>query len=579
MFNLGLSLEYQGRLTEAYAAYYKATWNDGWQAQAFYHLSRISLRNNEPDTAMNLINQALIKNYHNHKARHLKVIILRILGRNKEALELITESLGIDQFNMAVRYEEFLIYNELGMVREAAATKALFKNMLRNDPHNFIEYAVDYGWAGQYGSAAELLSIVTDECEIHYPMLYYYLGYYMNQCSNFEKAEKYIKKASASDPSLCFPNKLEDIIVLQNAIRVHPGDAKAHYFLGNLWYDKRQYTKAMDCWEQSIARDNTFPTVQRNLALACYNKKRDPVNAAKLLNSAFELDTTDARVLMELDQLNKRIQVPPETRLALLNKYPDLVEYRDDLYLERAALLNHLENYDQAKALLASRKFHPWEGGEGKVVEQYKNCRIQLARIAIKKCRYDDAVQLLMQCMEYPDNLGEGKLTGTQENDIHYYLGLTHELSGNEKEAKKFYELASKGLNEPGAAIFYNDQKPDGIFYQGLALLKLGYETSAKKKFQLLVHYGKEHANDEVKLDYFAVSLPDLLIFDEDLNRRNRIHCSYLIGLGSLGLGDINTSNHAFKEVLNLDCYHWGAFLHIKMINNSLLRTIKIITL
>ena len=33
---------------------------------------------------------------------------------------------------------------------------------------------------------------------------------------------------------------------------MNPSDAKAHYYLGNLWYDKRQYDEAMACWEESI---------------------------------------------------------------------------------------------------------------------------------------------------------------------------------------------------------------------------------------------------------------------------------------------------------------------------------------
>ena len=39
-------------------------------------------------------------------------------------------------------------------------------------------------------------------------------------------------------------------------------------------------------------------------------------------------------------------------------------------------------------------------------------------------------------------------------------------------------------------------------------------------------------------MDYFAVSLPDLLIWDDSLDRKNRIHCLYMLALGYYGLGD-----------------------------------------
>ncbi|HUP13628.1 MAG TPA: hypothetical protein VM187_15510, partial [Niastella sp.] len=65
--------------------------------------------------------------------------------------------------------------------------------------------------------------------------------------------------------------------------------------------------------------------------------------------------------------------------------------------------------------------------------------------------------------------------------------------------------------------MFYNDQQPDKIFYQGLAWHALGEKEKAKLIFLTLVDYGKAHLHDEVKIDYFAVSLPDLLIFEDDL--------------------------------------------------------------
>lgn len=59
-----------------------------------------------------------------------------------------------------------------------------------------------------------------------------------------------------------------------------------------------------------------------------------------------------------------------------------------------------------------------------------------------------------------------------------------------------------------------------------------------------------------MRIEYFAVSLPDFLIFEEDLNIRNQAHCYYLIGLGKLGLGKLEEADAAFKRVLELDVNH-----------------------
>jgi len=107
------------------------------------------------------------------------------------------------------------------------------------------------------------------------------------------------------------------------------------------------------------------------------------------------------------------------------------------------------------------------------------------------------------------------------------------------------------------------------IFYQGLARLKLGQIEQARTIFTKLVDYGKAHLHDEVKVDYFAVSLPDFLVFDADLNQGNQQHCHYMMGLGYLGLGDVLAAREHFEAVLALNANHLGATLHIRMVHSD----------
>ena len=85
------------------------------------------------------------------------------------------------------------------------------------------------------------------------------------------------------------------------------------------------------------------------------------------LEKAFRLDENDSRILMELDQLYKRLGYSHERRLAFLETHLSTTEERDDLAIERITLYNQLGRYDEAKALIAGRKFHQWEGGEGQL--------------------------------------------------------------------------------------------------------------------------------------------------------------------------------------------------------------------
>jgi len=63
----------------------------------------------------------------------------------------------------------------------------------------------------------------------------------------------------------------------------------------------------------------------------------------------------------------------------------------------------------------------------------------------------------------------------------------------------------------------------------------------------------------EVRIDFFATSLPAFLLFEDDLARRNRTQSRYLEGLAQLGLGSLDLARAAFEEVLGLDPNHAGA--------------------
>lgn len=566
-YNLGCALKMQGRLDEAYDAFYKSTWNDAWKHAGFFSLAQIASTKKNYEEALQFTEQSLVKNWHSHSVRHLQTVMLRRSKEVERAKQLIRDSLAIDPFNYGCRFEQYILLQDKNNTNETNLVLNELKHLMRDYVHNYIEYALDYANGGLYEEAIQLLNLYVAGKDDVYPMVYYYLGYFSMQLLQHDEARRYFTKAAEMKPDYCFPHRVEDIAVLETAMKVNPADAKARYYLGNFWYDKRQYSEAISNWEKSVEIGPNFPTVHRNLSLAYHNKLGDVTRSVASLEKAFQLDISDSRVLMELDQLYKKINRPIEERLLLLEKYPKLVEDRDDLYLERITLLNNSSQYEKAKELLAARHFHPWEGGEGKVVGQFLVAHIELAKKAIVKKEYNFALESLKQTEQYPHNIGEGKLYGTQENDIHYLKGCAYKGLELPDKARSEFEKATVGISEPVQAIFYNDPQPDKIFYQGLAWLKLDNEQKANNIFHRFIQFGNEHISDKIQIDYFAVSLPDLLVFDQDLDLKNKLHCLYLLGLGNLGLKKYDEAEQYFKQVLSEDVNHQGAKIHLKMID------------
>jgi len=548
LFNLALALKYQGKTAEAYRWFWKSTWTKAWADAGYFEAACISAAEARWEDALDEVDRALISNSHNHKARALRATVLRQLGRRAEALEWIRASLAIDPFNYGCLFEEHLLTDSASPLERIA--RLMHGNVL-----NYHELALDYAQAGQWQTVIDVLALPDAQAS---PMTGFYTGWAQYRLGDVVAANDAFERAEQADSTCCFPNRLEDVVVLDCAKVLNPDGALAPYLLGCLYYDKRQYDLAVENWELSARLNPQFPTVWRNLALARFNKQDRHDEAVEYMERAFHLDEDDERLLMELDQLYRRMQKPHAWRLAFLQRYPELIQRRDDLVLEEITLLNQTGRFGEAMQRLDAHRFHPWEGGEGKVPAQYQICRVELAKQALALQDYDQAIQLLDQCLEYPHHLGEGKLYGAQENDFYYLLGLAYDGKGQTDKARQCWERATQGPQEPAAAMYYNDAKPDKIFYQGLALLKLGRTGEANGRFYKLVNYGKQHIFEHQTMDYFAVSLPDLLIWDDSLDQKNRIHCLYMLALGYYGLGDQEHAERYLAEVEALDVNHYG---------------------
>ncbi len=565
-YNLGLSLKFQERNDEAYSFFFKSTWSAAMQENAYLQLAYIESIKQSWDKALFLIEKSLVRNKSSIKARHLKTVILRQLKELELATLWSEESLRFDHFDFGSRYELYKILLQNGKADNALDLMKDLQKLMRDYSHNYIEISIDYANGGRYTDAYDLLSLIAGSTKD--PLIFYYLGCYALRNGDADIAKEWYFKGYECSPDRVFPNRLEDINVLQKATEINKGDYKALYYMGNFYYAKRCYDDARICWEKSIAICDEFPTTHRNLGIAYFNKFNKKEKALEAFEKAFQCDKTDSRVLFELDQLYKLFNRPLRDRLTFLKKHELLVSERDDLYTEYILLHTLSGQYEQALKLLMARNFHPWEGGEGKVIAQFLTCHLELAKEALYNKRFDQAIALLNALEKYPENLGEGKLYNTPENDIDFLKGCALEGLGEEKAAKQFFEKASSGETSPSQAIFYNDPQPDKICYRGLSLLKLGKKDKAMSIFDQLIEFGKQHIDDHIKIDYFAVSLPDLSIFDIDLNLRNYIHCKYMMALGELGKGNFPRANELLLEVQALDVNHQGAQIHLGMLKH-----------
>lgn len=551
-YNLGLSLRYQYRYKEAYDVFYKAAWCADVQDAAWFHCALISTLEGRYEDALHEAVNSFAKNSLNRKAKVLQIMVLRKLGETDAALMLAEQVLKAEASDIVCNYERTLLTGD----------QAAWKKLIDSEGFLFqnLELAAyDYAEAGYYTEAITMLELCLDH-GFENALIWYTLAWL--QWISWLNHEKALEKASLAQPDYCFPNRIESLLALGKAIQINPGDCSAHYYLGNFWYDKRQYDTAIHHWETAISLNPHFPAALRNMAIAAFNKLKQPERALRLMEAAFQNDAESARLLYELDQLRKLYGVSPEERLEKLKLIYPLVKQRDDLYLELITLYNLSGNYDMAIQLLEMRRFHPWEGGEGKVLQQYRIAHLEKAAGFLAGQQYEEAISSLSLCLITPENLGEGKLPLPQDQDVYFLLGLCYESLKDHDKAISNWKKAILGDHELSEAVFYNDFQPDRILYQAKAWQKLGNLDKAGQLLDLLIQTGCQQNTAESGIDYFAVSLPNLLIWDIDLNKSRAVHCLYLQGLGLLGNGDTPAADSLFDEILKSDPGHQGAKFH-----------------
>jgi tetratricopeptide (TPR) repeat protein len=545
-YYLGVALQYQQRLDEAYAAYFQATWNYPWQSAAHYHLAQIDCRRLEFDRALEHLGLSLNTNANNLKARNLRTAILRRLNAVSEATACARQTCNLDPLDIWSKHELELLSGE--RVRDNQAPETATAERVQTQLH--LDLAFDYAAAGFWSDAKHLLAMyVSKSGQKPYPMMLYVLGYCGAKSGDETDAASHCAAAAKASPDYCFPARLEEMLVLQAALAANASDARAHYLLGNLFYDKKRYDEAIREWESSVRLDPSFAIPWRNLGIAYFNVRQDSALALAAYENAFKENPADARLLYEFDQLRKRVGAGASERIAILQDHPNLVSQRDDLTVELITLLNQCGRPEQALQMLLARRFNPWEGGEGLVSGQYVWAHILIGRSCLKRGDAQQALQHFSAARMYPQNLGEGKHLLTRETHLDYFSGRALSQMGREKEAR---EQWTRAADDQGPITWLS-------YFRALSLEALGRHTEAMTCLKDMRAFAKEQVDKEAKIDYFATSLPNLLLFEDDLQKRNRVDSLFLLALAELGLRNTKAAKDLLRQVLSIDCNHIAA--------------------
>ena len=138
----------------------------------------------------------------------LKAALLRRLGRPAEAATAIDELRHVDPLDFQSRNELILLARAADEAQSVAGHEAELRDLMRDEVENYLELAVDYGNAGLWEEAIEVLDrCIRQQADAAscYPMLLYFRAFYSERAGHDEVAQEYYRLAAKRLPSGVFP--------------------------------------------------------------------------------------------------------------------------------------------------------------------------------------------------------------------------------------------------------------------------------------------------------------------------------------------------------------------------------------
>jgi tetratricopeptide (TPR) repeat protein len=551
-YYLGVALKAQGRLDEAFAAFYKATWSASWRAGGYYSLAEIACGRNQMAEALQYVDRSLEANAQNIRAINLKAAILRHLGRNKEALALLNSTAHrTDPLDVRAMAERWLAAPAAQSARDMVAA-------MRENPATAAETAAEYFDAGLWkdgGAVLEQLIKGTPKEGSISPMVYYYLACFADKMGQNDNSTGYSRLAAQMSPDYVFPFQSEAIAVLEGAMKRNPADARAPYYLGNLLFDS-QPAEAVLLWEKSVALDPAFPIALRNLAIAWSHqaKGNDLNKAIHYMEQAVSQAQKYPIHFCELDELYEAAGAAPEKRMAMLEKNMNIVVGRDDALSRAISLKVFTGQYDDAIRFMTGRQFNVWEGGTLNVASDWTDAHLLRGRQQLAAGHAREALSDFEAAGRIPDNLpndaeGPGRLAETA-----YWIGMACETMGDKERARQSWQQSADAVGHRGGSNAMTGRGVQG-YYAALSLRKLGGEDEkAQTVFQGLVKSGEE------ALRQAPAQIDSSAAFNVQQFQRSRLAMAhYITGLGYLGLGEKARAKEELEKAIQICPAHLGA--------------------
>ena len=400
----------------------------GWAARslkyrsaAYAHMAEIYLKKKEYKLGKQYANKALDFNKFNTTAHQVLIIISRIEGNESAFSNSIIKLTDIDPLNHFARFEKFLH-------KGTDEAKKEFLSGITNEfpAETHLELAITYHRLGMNNEAIQSLKTGPESVKNQLWLAYLY------QSLDPQKSRSYLGRCLDASPQFVFPYRIETLEILEWATE-----------LKDSW--KFDYYKALNL--QALGRNIEAAEILTSCGgnpdfwvfyLVRAEMEMDPEPKLKDLREALDLAPEEWRTWHRIVQhfFNFRNYGPSmEYASQAFTKF----QQNSTIGFNYAKSLLHNQKYAECIEILNNLKILPFEGSyESRQV--YEDAHVHLALDLIKRSDFNQAVQVLKNALEWPENIGVGRPYDPDERRQNYLLAYCYSVQNNDPEAQTYLE-------------------------------------------------------------------------------------------------------------------------------------------
>lgn len=446
---LGLALERQDKIGDAYDAYRKSAWSEDTASRALTRAAALACRRRDWQDAKNLAWQAVEHNCDNYTALAYLVMISAKM-KDQAAMKRYLLLAAPDVLDQTLRW---------AAVCAGVADESEYFEMLTRPDQTVLDVACDMMAAGFNAEARRLLDGAINRVPGVSAMVYYLAGLTPTRRS----------------VGRTFPHRPEEAAALEDAISSGSKttrDGYARYLLGVLRFGQRRYDEAEALW---IGAHHRAPI--RGQAI-CAWRRGERKKALELLLKAYDAnpycpdedETEKNAVVWEAAYLMNTVGEDADKTVDFIMTAAggDISSLRDDTALELCRALCRAKRPEKAMDILHGHHFRPGEGSEAAIAVRYIDAQCGIADKLKASGDFKAAMDAYKAAKTIPDWL-DGSIGG----EAPYFRAMLG-------EAECLRELSPSGSAEADEITAHiAGSSPDALLRARL-LISLGRKDEAK---------------------------------------------------------------------------------------------------